>query len=162
MEFPRRQSERGRGNHSSLGLASILSWSILLLSGCAEELGPTEKPAARVAGRVHVGGAPIGGGWIEFFPVDGTVGDLRSAPLGKDGGFTATGIAVGTNLIRIVHPPPPPESPYIDGQVYRLFQQPHSPIRREIRGPSARVDVDLREESRKEATRRALQGQGRG
>ncbi len=135
------------GRRAILGLASVL-----LVSGCAEELGSTKKPAAHVAGRVHVGGLPVGGGWIEFYPVDGTVGDLRSAPLGKDGTFEATKVAVGSNLIRIVHPPP-------SSRVPDPFRQTYSPIRRQIRGPSDRIEVDLLEEARKEA---ALRAQARG
>ncbi len=39
------------------------------------------------------------GGWIEFLPAEGTVGNLRSAPIGADGSFQADGVAIGTNFI---------------------------------------------------------------
>ncbi|HKI20908.1 MAG TPA: hypothetical protein VKA15_23655, partial [Isosphaeraceae bacterium] len=55
-----------------------------------------------VRGVVTEGRRPVGGGWIEFVPVDGTIGKLRSARLNADGSFEAKGVAVGVNLVRIV------------------------------------------------------------
>src|SRR5215212_6208285 len=78
-----------------------LSWLGL---GCGEELGPEPMPTARVAGRVRIGDRPVRGGWVEFMPVEGTVGRLRSAPLGPDGRFADDRVAVGTNAIRLVAP----------------------------------------------------------
>jgi len=98
----------------------------LALSGCANALGPERMPVTRVKGRVTEGGRPVRGGWIEFFPVDGTVGNLRSARLNADGTFEADHVAVGLNLIRLVntdlkHP-----------DAARLFGAYTSPIRRTI------------------------------
>ena len=91
-------STRGRrlGGFAALALVAF---------GCGEELGPEVMPTARVTGRVHVGGRPIGSGWVEFQPVDGTVGRLRSARLRPDGTFEADRVAVGDNVIRIADPP---------------------------------------------------------
>ncbi|RUL89556.1 hypothetical protein [Tautonia sociabilis] len=71
------------------------------LAGCAEELGPEPMPTAPVAGRVVLGGRPITQGWLEFLPVEGTVGRLRSARILPDGSFKTDGVAVGTVAIRI-------------------------------------------------------------
>jgi len=83
-------------------------------------------PVTTVTGVVTEGRNRVGGGWIEFIPVDGTVGKLRSASLKPDGSFEATGVAVGVNLVRIVGARI--ESPAIAGLVGRFG----SPIRRVV------------------------------
>src|SRR5213082_863800 len=98
----------------------------LFSAGCSEELGPVPLRVARVQGVVREGGRPVSGGWIEFFPVDGTVGNLRSARLHPDGSFEVDRVAVGTNLIRLVN------APIGLPELSRLFSSYHSPIRRVI------------------------------
>ncbi len=117
-----------------MGIAS--SWV-----GCARTLGPVPMPMARVRGVVHDGNGPVSGGWIEFMPVDGTVGNLRSARLGPDGSFDAEGVPVGEVAIRL-------RNDRIDqDRVLRLFGRFTSPIRRMIpAGPTASVKIDLAEE----------------
>lgn len=111
------------------------------LTGCAEELGPVPMPVARVRGVVREGSRPVSGGWIEFFPVGGTIGNLRSARLRANGSFDADGVAVGENLIRLVNAKM--ESPL----AYR-FRSFASPIRRKIPEPGgAPITVDLFEET---------------
>ena len=53
----------------------------LLLTGCGEELGPVPMKVVQVRGVVREGARRLSGGWVEFFPVNGTVGNLRSARL---------------------------------------------------------------------------------
>ena len=78
-------------------------------------------------------GRPVAGGWIEFVPVDGTVGDRRSAPLAADGRFEVSGVAVGRNVIGLINAP----IRWPDGG--NLFHTQGSPIRRDIRaGPRPR------------------------
>ena len=72
------------------------------------------------------GSRPVSGGWIEFFPVEGTVGNLRSARVRADGSFEADGVAVGENLIRLVNAPVE-----LSGAT-QLFGSFQSPIRRVI------------------------------
>ena len=72
-------------------LAALLA----LVAGCREELGPVRFPTTRVCGRVLESGRPVAGGWIEFAPIEGTVGNRRSAPLAADGRFEVSGVAVG-------------------------------------------------------------------
>jgi hypothetical protein len=108
----------------------VLTALVYGTAGCSEELGPEAFPVARVKGRVTEGGRPITGGWIEFFPVDGGVGALRSAKLQPDGSFDADKVAVGLNLIRLVNT-------NISSVPARLiaphaFNQYTSPIRRTI------------------------------
>jgi hypothetical protein len=119
------------------GLAG-LSWLVL---GCGEELGPELMPTARVAGRVHVGGRPVRGGWVEFLPVEGTVGRLRSAALRPDGRFADDRVAVGTNAIRLVDP-----SADVAMPGGRLFQQRY--LIRRVLPPqgTAALDIDLQDE----------------
>jgi hypothetical protein len=113
----------------------------LWLTGCAEELGPVPMPVVRVRGVVREGGHPVSGGWIEFFPVNGTIGNLRSARLRADGSFDADRVAVGENLIRLVNVP-------IESPLASRFRSFASPIRRKIPEPgSAPLTIDLFEET---------------
>ncbi len=124
---------------SSEPLTPLLVVWLILVSGCAEEIGPRSKPTVSISGRVTAqGGRPVGGGWIEFLPVDGTVGDLRSARLKPDGTFEADRVARGSNAIRLVDPPP-------DVDVPRLFQDFGTPIRREVDGSTA-LELNVRDE----------------
>src|SRR5512135_3128672 len=118
------------------GLASV--WLAL---GCREELGPVRFPTTRVTGVVREGERPVGGGWIEFLPVDGTIGNLRSAPLRRDGSFEADRVAVGTNQVGLVAPP-------VGSLLAQRFHSMRSPIRRAIpAGPSTTLTIDLIEEA---------------
>jgi hypothetical protein len=111
--------------------------------GCADTLGPVPRPVARVRGVVREGDRPVAGGWIEFVPVDGTVGNLRSARIGADGSFDAVGVPVGENAIRLVNERVA-KTPYL-----WLFGEYRSPIRRVI--PANPTDglirIDLVEEA---------------
>src|SRR5438132_13339166 len=105
--IPRRLRPRGRVGCRPFAMPRTLLFVGLglLSAGCAEELGPVPLRVARVQGVVRERGRPVSGGWIEFVPVDGTVGNLRSARLHQDGSFEADRVAVGTNLIRLVNAP---------------------------------------------------------
>jgi hypothetical protein len=123
--------------------------------GCADTLGPVPRPMARVRGVVREGGRPVTGGWIEFVPVDGTVGNLRSARIGADGSFDAVGVAVGENAIRLVNDRVA-KTPYL-----RLFGDYVSPIRRDIPArPTDGLRIELVEEAVRfqEARRRGAVG----
>ncbi len=127
----------------------LLIGAALLSGGCTEELGPVPMPVTRVQGVVTEGRRPISGGWIEFLPVDGTVGNLRSARLGSDGSFNADGVAVGENAIRLVNA-------RVETPAYRqLFGSFASPIRRDIAAhPSQPLRIDLDEEAIRARERR--------
>jgi hypothetical protein len=113
----------------------LLLLGIGCVAGCAEEWGPTPKVVVDVKGRIRRYGRPVGGGWVEFVPLSGAIGDVRSAPLARDGTFHATGVARGTNVIRIVNPPKA-------ANVETVFQTFYSPIRPVIDG-RAPLDLDL-------------------
>jgi hypothetical protein len=112
------------------------------LAGCREELGPVALRTTRVTGTIREGGRPVGRGWVEFVPIEGTVGNLRTAAIGPDGRFEATRVAVGRNLIGLVNVPMSlPDGP-------RLFAPSASPIRRAIpAGDPAVLEIDLLEEA---------------
>jgi hypothetical protein len=114
----------------------------LLSSGCREELGPVPMPVTRVRGVVKQGDRPVSGGWIEFIPVEGTVGNFRSARLQPDGRFDVDVVAVGKNAIRLVNA-------RMDSPVFvKLFSPFTSPIRRVIaEQPSDPLTIDLVEEA---------------
>ena len=65
-------------------------------------------------------------GWIEFIPVDGTIGNPFSAKIHEDGSFEADRVAVGVNLIRLGN------TSLSSKKAERLFGAYHSPIRRII------------------------------
>jgi hypothetical protein len=96
-------------------------------SGCTDSIrGPEPMPVASVRGVVTEGGRPVGGGWIEFVPVEGTIGNLRTARLRADGSFSTDGVPVGVNLVRVVHARV--ENPAIA----QFFSASFSPIRRVV------------------------------
>jgi hypothetical protein len=95
-------------------------------SGCSEELGPERMEVVRVKGFVKEGIRPVSDGWIEFFPVDGTVGNLCSARIHADGSFEADHVPVGVNLIRLVN------TPLSSKGAKQVFGAYTSPIRRTI------------------------------
>jgi hypothetical protein len=132
---------REKGRPFPAPRASLIIGLGLLTAGCAQELGPVPMPVTRVQGVVREGRRPVSGGWVEFFPVGGTVGNLRSARLYPDGSFEADRVAVGENLIRLVNA-------RIDSPAAsRLFSSFSSPIRREISERSGEpITVDLLEE----------------
>jgi hypothetical protein len=120
-----------------------LAWLSLSLAGCAEELGPEVMPVAKVSGKVTDAGRPVTGGWIEFYPIDGTIGKPRAARLKEDGSFDTDGVAVGLNLIR-VHTVGILKA--TDGK--RVFSAFHSPIRRTIPAqPAGPLSIDLVDEA---------------
>jgi len=122
------------------GAATIL---LALLSGCREELGPERFVTADVTGKIVVGGRPIDKGWIEFLPVEGTVGRLRSAPIRPDGTFEAERVAVGWNQVGLVNVP-------LVGDLSRTFHPLSSPIRRKIAASGGAIEIDLLVEYQKE------------
>ncbi len=127
-----------RNYRASLSLAIVAAFA----PGCSEELGPERMVTTRVTGVVVEGSRPVGGGWVEFMPVDGTVGNLRSAPIGPDGRFVAEGVAVGENAVGVVGAPVRMRG----GR--RAFDTLGTPVRRTIpRGPAAEVSIDLLEEA---------------
>jgi hypothetical protein len=119
-----------------------VAMAVVSAAGCREELGPVSFATTRVTGVVREGGRPLGGGWIEFMPVDGTVGNLRSAPIGRDGRFEATKVAVGRHLVGFV------AAPIGRPDVRQRFEGPNSPIRLAIPpGRATNLDIDLLEET---------------
>ena len=84
---------------------------LLLVLGCGEELPAFQYEARTVTGRVTFQGKAVAGGWIEFIPIDGTVGNIVTARLTHDGRYVAHRVAVGRHQVMIVRtdPPLPPE-----------------------------------------------------
>jgi len=128
-------------NHTRRDWRFLLAALSVLAAGCREELGPEVWKTTRVTGTVREGRRPVGGGWIEFYPVDGTVGTFRVAPIGPDGSFAVEGVAVGMNTIGLAEAP-------IVGPYRHRFRSYQSPIRRRVPpGPAMTLDLDLVEEA---------------
>jgi hypothetical protein len=122
----------------SITLASLA----LVTAGCSEELGPERMVVTRVKGLVRTGRSPVKRGWIEFVPVEGTVGKLCSAKIHDDGSFDAAHVPVGINLIRL------PNASLGSVAADQLFGSYHSPIRRVIPArPTDPIVVDIFEET---------------
>jgi hypothetical protein len=110
--------------------------------GCGSALGPERFRTAKVSGRIVEGRDPIKGGWIEFMPVDGTVGNQRSARIQADGSFEADKVAVGENALRLVN------APIQLPRGAQLFGAFTTPIRRVIsEHQAAPLKIDLIEEA---------------
>ncbi len=136
-----------------LWLAQALACSLGLCAlGCRDMLGPEKMVTTTVLGKVTQGTRPVTQGWVEFVPVDGTVGRMRSARIQKDGSYQATKVAVGVNLIRLV-------ATDIDNPDFKQgFGSFASPIRRKITVESGgRVEIDVVDEYFKAAAARARQ-----
>lgn len=124
----------------------LVSYLALVLTGlaghgCREELGPERFASTSVRGLVVEEKEPVRGGWIEFIPIDGTLGDLRSARIGADGSFRADKVPIGLCAIRIVN------AQIRTRGAAELFSQPNSPIRRVITADSREpLKLDLIEE----------------
>lgn len=86
-------------------LASAALAGCLAFIGCGEELGPEVIPHTAASGVVLVSGRPVDGGWVEFMPVDGTLGDITSARVRPDGTFRLDRAPVGEVSIRLVDVP---------------------------------------------------------
>lgn len=126
---------------SLLAAFALLFYSI----GCGQVLGPEQMPVAEVSGRVTQRGAPVRSGWIEFVPVDGTVGRMRSARLDSNGSFHATKVPVGQNLVRLVNVKIDPDvGKRVAHDIRQIFGAFTSPIRRTIaanRNPPLEIDL---------------------
>ena len=123
----------------------------LALAGCREELGPERLPTASVAGIVTAGPRPVAGGWVEFLPVEGTVGNARLARIAADGTFRADRVPVGRVLLRFerIDLGANPLAPRVDLGRLRSHD---SPTRRTI--PDGPIRVDLFEETIRAQARR--------
>lgn len=107
--------------------------------GCSEEWGPEPIRTTTVRGRITRGTRPVGSGWVEIAPVDGTRGRLRIGPLRPDGSFEIESVGIGRVLIGLVRAPVGPLATpgglIEDGAAY--FHSFSSPIRRVIRPDDA-------------------------
>ena len=113
----------------------------LLLPSCSEELARPAPRTVKVSGKVMEGTIPVSGGWIEFTPLEGTIGSLRSAPIAPDGSFTVEGVGVGPNSVGLVNI----KSTIPNAR--RMFDTLGTPIRRTVgpEGDSAML-IELYEE----------------
>jgi hypothetical protein len=114
----------------------------ILAAGCKEELGPERFVTTRVSGVIREGDRPVPGGWIEFLPVGGTVGNQRSARIRPDGKFAADKVPVGENALRLV------DAPLEFPANSRLFGAFTTPLRRRIpEGGGDPLTIDLVDEA---------------
>jgi hypothetical protein len=116
------------GRRPHLWFCSIaLAAPALCSAGCSRVFGPEQMIVTPVSGRVKYANERIQSGWVEFVPVDSTVGKICSAKIHEDGSFSATKVPVGTNLIRLAN------VPLGSSAADKLFGSYHSPIRCVVR-----------------------------
>ena len=140
-----------------LWLRASLGCSLALgCLGCHDALGPERMITTTVQGTVTQAGKPLSRGWVEFIPIDGTVGRMRSARIQKDGSFHATKVPVGLNLIRLVN------ADIENDELRRGLGSFGSPIRRTIaeKPGGDRVDIDVIDEYKKAAAAKLRSGGG--
>ena len=109
----------------------------LLAAGCSEELGPEAIPSTVAEGVVTFSGKPLDRGWVEFHPIDGTLGTPTSARIGPDGTFRTSRAPVGLNAVRLIDVP-------IDLPAAVWLFRNVSPIRRTTQsppGPPLKIDA---------------------
>jgi hypothetical protein len=140
---------------------SWLYWIALAVgsSGCSEELGPERMIVTHVNGVVREGQSPVSRGWIEFMPLQSTVGNIRSTKIRADGTFEAERVSVGVNLIRLAN------APLGSVGAEQLFGSYQSPIRRTIPlQPQEPLVIDVLDEVilYKAARARAAEPKARG
>jgi hypothetical protein len=77
---------------------------LLCACGCGHEpiVGPENFETTPLTGQVRLLGRPIGKGWIELSPIDGTTGHLRAGRLNPDGSFVIDRAPVGRVAARLV------------------------------------------------------------
>ena len=120
--------------------------SVIGLVGCSDELGPERFETTRVAGRVHVAGRPVTRGWLEFAPVDGTRGNLRSARIGPDGSFDVDGVPVGRCALKLVDVGLRP-SGNANFDRFLLLVEQVAALRRTVKPGGPPLVIDLRDEA---------------
>ena len=128
--------------HPRTSLAAFVLAS--LATGCSEELGPERFETTSVSGKVVATGGPITEGWVEFLPVEGTVGNLRTARIARDGSFQADKVPVGKVAIGLAHVPDRTIQTFAGGISARIFSFHSTPIRRTIiPAPTPPLVIDL-------------------
>jgi hypothetical protein len=151
-ELSGRLEMRGMLTRDRRSWKSLILLAALATTGCSEELGPEHWQTTTVKGRVHEDNQPVGGGWIEFVPVDGTVGNFRVGPIKRDGTFEVDRVPVGRHVVGLAYAP-------IRMPNGKLFYTYTTPVRRNIPpGPETHLDLNLVEEM---ARHRASQAQAR-
>lgn len=128
-----------------------LSWCMVVAAcataaGCAEELGPEVMATTSVHGTVKQSDMPVRGGWIEFIPADGTVGDQRSARINPDGSFAADRVPVGPVAIRLMDVTIVPPFPLEPRAARRTFGSYPPAIRRVIPKQPSTLNLELIDE----------------
>lgn len=135
-------------------LAAALAF---VTSGCREELGPERLPTTQVRGVVEEGGRAVSGGWVEFVPIEATLGRIRSARIQPDGSFQSDRVPIGKLAIRVVDAPI-----QLRGGRELFGSYAATPIRREItaqaQGP---LKIDLLEEAVRHQARRSRTAEAR-
>lgn len=125
--------------HHNTMVSSILCLG--MAAGCSEERPDPAFGLVAVQGRIQRNGQPLSTGWVEFVPVDGGQGVMKSGPIATDGHYKASGLGPGLHGVRVIVPR--------DKSLFP-FDQFFSPIRRTLSAePVQTFEIDLSAESAK-------------
>ena len=138
-------------DRSAAWVAMLVASVLVPSSGCGDELGPETFVTTHLRGRIVLGGQPVGGGFIEVHPAQGTTGNFCVGPIRADGSFDLDRVPVGTVTIGLSQLPIR-SIPSVDGPVDPRQFDIHSgqsglypPIQRSIpaQNPTELPPIDL-------------------
>ena len=130
----------GNAHATNLPLRNLIPVPLalfILATGCGKVLGPESFKTTRVTGTIHAGTKTYDNGWIEFVPIEGTVGVMRSGRIHPGGTFEVDRVALGTNSVGIF-------GANFSREYNSVFNTLSTPIRRKITDSSTTpLDIDL-------------------
>jgi hypothetical protein len=126
----------------------VISASLAGSAGCSQLLGPENFPTTSIKGTVTISERPVGPGWIEFNPVDGTTGNLRTAPIRPDGSYSAERVPIGRVAVTLNNLHLPSNAKDLGALPAGYYRFSDNPIQRDLLpGELTRLDFDLTAEA---------------
>jgi hypothetical protein len=126
----------------------VIATSLTGSAGCSQLFGPEVFPTTSVKGTVTISGRPVGPGWIEFNPVDGAKGNLRTAPIRPDGSYSAERVPIGRVAVTLNNLHLPSTAKDLGTLPAGYYRFSDHPIQRDLPpGELTRLNLDLTAEA---------------